>query len=265
MLTARYEDGEYLRRVPDWHAADAPWKAGHILRMLSRHGLRPRTICDVGCGAGAVLLELQKRLAHAPRLHGYDISPDAISLCRPKENGRLSFHHGDFLALGGEVFELLLSLDVLEHVPDYLGFLTSLRTRADRFVFHIPLDVSVQTVTQGSRHMDLMRERYGHLHYFTAETAFAALKDAGYGVDDFFYTWDSELEGWPPRAPGLKGALSYPLLCARYGFERLAFELRPDLTARFRPAYNLLVLARPARKPTLVPNTSRPLEGELAC
>ncbi|MFZ5472156.1 MAG: class I SAM-dependent methyltransferase [Myxococcota bacterium] len=234
MLTARYEEGEYLRKVPDWHAADAPWKAGKVFQLLEKHQLAPQTVCDVGCGAGEILAQLQPRLRRGARLTGYDISSQAIALCKAKENAHLTFHQRDFAREGREVFDLLLALDVFEHVADYLGFLAAVRERARWFIFHIPLDVSSQAVARGSRHLLHMRRQYGHLHYFTAETAQATLIDTGYLVEDACYTWDGELDHWP----------LHPWRCLTYGLERLAFRLAPGLTARLRPAYNLLVLAK---------------------
>ncbi len=246
MLTERYEHGEYLEKVPDWHASDAPWKAGHVLDMMRRHRLEPRTVVDVGCGAGAILSELQAQLPAETSFTGYDISKQAIELCRPKENARLRFHRGDFLRESEDEFDLLLCLDVFEHVANYLDFLSALRTRARKLIFHVPLDLSVQSVAQTSRHMLYMRRRYGHLHFFTAETAIAALTDAGNAIYDAFYTWDDELDGWPEMRPGLKGVLLHPLRCAAYGVEHWLYRHRPSAVARLRPAYNLMVLARSA-------------------
>ena len=247
MLAERYLNGEYLAQVPDWHAADAPWKAQKVLELLHRNGIAPRTVCDVGCGSGEILVQLQGRLPKGARLTGYDISGQALSLCRPKENAHLSFRQADLTREPPQVsFELLLCLDVFEHVPDYLGFLHALRQRADLFAFHIPLDLSVHTVARASRHLLQMRERYGHLHYFTAETALATLGQTGFEVVDSLYTWDHAGGLFPPRAPGLRGVVRYPLRFGAHLAERLAFRVAPDLTARFRPAYNLLVLARPA-------------------
>jgi SAM-dependent methyltransferase len=243
MFTARYEQGEYLEKVPDWHAADAPWKAGHVLQMMRRHRLEPRTVADVGCGAGGILVELQAQLDAGTSFTGYDISSQAIALCRSRENARLRFHHGDFLRETPETFDLLLCLDVFEHVGNYLEFLRSLRARARRMIFHVPLDLSVQSVARSSRYMLYMRRRYGHLHYFTAETAFAALTDAGYAIDDAFYTWDNEPLGWPERKPGLRGRLLHPLRCAAYDVEHWLYRHRPSVAARLRPGFNLLVLA----------------------
>jgi hypothetical protein len=65
---------------------------------------------------------------------------------------------------------LRLFLDVFEHVPEYLGFLTELCDRAGLFVFHIALDLCAWGVTFRSRWMLHMRETYGRPHYFSYET-----------------------------------------------------------------------------------------------
>lgn len=242
-LSSQYCEGDYLEKVPDWHAGDSPWKAGKVLEILRRNAIVPDSVCDVGCGAGDILVQLQKSLGQGVRLVGYDISPQAIALCAPKANAGLQFRQGDFLKDCNEVFDVVLLLDVFEHLQDYLGFLADLRGRARWFVFHIPLDLNVEALLRRSRPMLEMRERYGHLHYFTAETALATLADCGYAVRDSFFTWDTEIGGRPKPLPGLKGRLRYPLTCAIYYFERIAFNFRPQVAARLRRRYNLMVLA----------------------
>jgi hypothetical protein len=178
-----YDDGTYLRNHPTWHAEDSAWKARKILLMLEKHALRPNTICEIGCGAGQILSELHTALPNA-ELHGYEISPQAYSLCRPEPG--VAFHLGDIF-LDDRFFDLGLMVDVLEHVPDYLGFLTRFRSKATHKIFHIPLDLSAQSVLRGSPLLQ-QRESAGHLHYFTRRTALATLEYAGYEVLDWFYT-----------------------------------------------------------------------------
>lgn len=57
-----YISGEYLNKNPTWHVEESPWKAQQILRMLTLHHLTPRSICEVGCGAGEVLKQLQEQM-----------------------------------------------------------------------------------------------------------------------------------------------------------------------------------------------------------
>jgi 2-polyprenyl-3-methyl-5-hydroxy-6-metoxy-1,4-benzoquinol methylase len=55
-----YSDGAYLEKNPLWHVDESPFKAKYILQMLRRNNLQPKSICEVGCGAGEVLNLLQQ-------------------------------------------------------------------------------------------------------------------------------------------------------------------------------------------------------------
>lgn len=226
-----YLNGEYPARNPRWHLEESAWKAVQIRRMLQKNRIAPATVCDVGCGAGEVLSQLQPSLSGECKLYGYDISPQAIDLARSRANERLHFCLADFCAVDGAWFDLLLVLDVFEHVEDHYGFLRRLKAKACYKLFHIPLDISMQTVL---RKDGLLKRRFlhDHLHFFSKETALQALQDADYEVLDWFYT---------ARAIELGDALSQRLLRIP---RKLCFALHNELTVRMLGGYSLLVLAR---------------------
>ena len=62
-MSGMYTSGEYLEKNPHWHAADSPWKAGQILKMIQKNGLHPATVCEVGCGAGEILKSTARGIA----------------------------------------------------------------------------------------------------------------------------------------------------------------------------------------------------------
>jgi hypothetical protein len=82
-------------------------------------------------------------------------------------------------------------LDVFEHVRDPFTFLEHSRQHARHFVFHIPLDLSAQSVLRGSPLMGV-RKSVGHLHFYTRELALETLTDSGYTIDDWRYTHAAE-------------------------------------------------------------------------
>lgn len=228
-----YQSGEYLDKNPRWHAADSPWKAAQILKMIRRQNLNPVTVCEVGCGAGEILNRLHAELP-ATNFFGYEVSPQAYEICSAKTKERLQFRLGDLLETE-ERFDLLLCIDVFEHVPDYLSFLERLRGRANRFIFHIPLDLSALSLLRPAR---LMKTRYGvgHLHMFTAETALAVLKDTGYEtLDSFFTAGGLELEKNQKRLRTVLANLP----------RRVLGKFSPRLAARILGGYSLLVFAKP--------------------
>lgn len=226
-----YTDGAYLEKNPHWHTDESPFKVEQILRMLTKNHLAPKVICEVGCGAGEVLRLLQGRMNDACRFWGYEISPQAFELCKSRANERLQFRLMDISREETGLFDMMLVLDVVEHVENYFGFLSDIRTKSDLKIFHFPLDLSAQAVAR-RRGLLKRRELYGHIQYFTKETALETLKDVGYDVLDWFYT---------PRCIELaKEVIQKIGLWPR----RIFFAIHPDLTVRVLGGYSLLVLAR---------------------
>jgi 2-polyprenyl-3-methyl-5-hydroxy-6-metoxy-1,4-benzoquinol methylase len=92
----------------------------------------------VGCGAGEVLKQLQQRLDNECDFLGCDISPQAIELCRSRANDKLHFELGDATIISGRFFDVILVLDIIEHLEDYFSFLRIVTERALYKIFHIP-------------------------------------------------------------------------------------------------------------------------------
>lgn len=185
-----YQTGEYLDSNPDWHAADAPFKARWILKILRQHNVEPASIVEIGCGSGEILVNLAKMFPQA-QLAGYDISPQACRISASKATDRLSFYEADYLAEPPVPTDLLMAIDVFEHVEDYMAFIRAMKGRATWKLFHIPLDMSVQGLLRGTTMMQA-REVVGHLHYFYKDTALATLRDCGCEIVGWNYTFGTE-------------------------------------------------------------------------
>lgn len=230
-MSAIYEDGSYLAKNPDWHEEDSPWKARQIGKIMEKNFLHPKTVCEIGCGAGGILSQMAKNVPDCDYV-GYDISPQAIELCRTKTSANLTFRHEDLLKDDRASFDVVMAIDVFEHVEDYFGFLRKLKEKAEYKIFHIPLDLSVQTVIRSSPILRC-RSVVGHIHYFTKETALESLKDTGYSVVDYCYTagsLDLPNRSWQMRV------LALP--------RKIAFFFNRDLAVRWLGGYSLLVLAK---------------------
>jgi hypothetical protein len=230
-MTNMYLDGSYVKNNPSYHVEDSPWKTQQILKMVNMHQLQPNSVCEIGCGAGEILRQLQDDLSKDATFHGYDISPQAIELAQQKANQRLQFYCQDLLLKDTDLYDLLLCIDVFEHVEDYMDFLRRLRQKSVYKIFHIPLDLSVQTVLRETPIVDL-RHSVGHLHYFTKETALLTLKDTGYEIVDWFYT---------STAIALGKTLKTKIANLP---RKLLSSIAPDLTVRIFGRYSMLVLAK---------------------
>lgn len=228
-VTRIYQDGTYLKNNQAWHAEDSSWKAKHITTILHNNNVNPRNICEVGCGAGEILKQLSGIYKNTDFV-GYELSPQAFKLCKERESERIKYYLENIFEQNA-FYEVLLCIDVFEHVEDYMGFLKALKTKSTFKIFHIPLDVSVLAVLRLA--MISARQRVGHLHYFTRETALATLEDCGYEIVDSFYT--TSFFDFPPKTLKAKVA-RWP--------RKIVFDMSPDLGVRLLGGCSLLVLAK---------------------
>ena len=191
-IESRYLDSSYLAENPNWDRQDAPWKAAKVHAILSDHQINPVSICEVGCGSGDILVHLAQLFPDAA-LVGYDISPQAAEFWKEHQSVTgerekiIEFHLGDFHAINKQKFDVLLMLDVFEHVRDPYTFLEMSQNHAEYFIFHVPLDLSANSVARGKPLIDTQK-KVGHLHFYTKDLALATLRRAGFKVVDWQYT-----------------------------------------------------------------------------
>ncbi|MHC1623668.1 MAG: class I SAM-dependent methyltransferase [Candidatus Methanospirareceae archaeon] len=227
-----YNNGVYLAKNPTWHIEDSHWKATQILKMMQRNNLRPRTVCEVGCGAGEILRQLQINMATDCFFSGYEISNQAFELSKNKANDRLQFKLMDFLAEKDVFFDIILLIDLIEHLEDYYTFLRQLRSKSVYKIIHVPLDMSAQMV---ARRVPIMavRNSVGHIHYFMKDIVISFLKDTGYEILDYFYT--AESLDLPPRSLEMK--------IARIP-RKILFAINKDIAVRTLGGFSLMVLVK---------------------
>jgi SAM-dependent methyltransferase len=233
-MDSLYTGGGYLETHPTWHAEDAAWKAAQLFALFRDRHVRPATVCEVGCGSGEILRELERAMPKTTRFTGYDISADALAMAAKKPTAHVRFVLGDFLKTS-EQYDLLLLMDVVEHVEDYYTFLKAVRGRARQFAFHFPLDASAQALIRLKPLMDA-RFRTGHLHYFFKDQVVSLLKECGYRLVEYRYT-----------ASGVDRPAGSPANWLARLPRRFLFRFWPDFTVRLLGGYSLLVLAEPIR------------------
>jgi 2-polyprenyl-3-methyl-5-hydroxy-6-metoxy-1,4-benzoquinol methylase len=146
-------------------------RADTLLAFLSYLGISPSRCLDIGCSSGVLLQRFQERFGcevigiepgeayrECAQAHGLIVYPDIL----------------DLLAASEATFDLISMVHVLEHLPDPVGYLTSLRER------HLtPSGWLLIEVPNLYAHDSF---EIAHLTSFSAHTLQQVLKKAGYGV-----------------------------------------------------------------------------------
>lgn len=226
-----YNNSEYLANNPNWHQEDSFVKASHIVKILQKNSIRFRTLAEIGCGTGEILIELKKQLnASELELFGYDISKDAVRLAEQKNSG-ITIECKDITRDPSfQKKDVILVIDVLEHLRDYFTFLDDIREKAAYTVFHIPLDMFVWSLFREQMLIE-SKQRVGHIHNFTEEFILSVLRDHGYTVLDHFYTEPDY------SSTSLKQKFVN-------GLKKFLFTLSPRLCVKTLGGFSIMVLCR---------------------
>lgn len=229
----RYLDSTYLDLNPDWHREDALWKAKLIVAILKDHQIQSNSICDVGCGTGDILRCLRTSFPQST-LFGYDISNQVTRFWADDKVvsiGGGGFKLGNFHELNTMHYDVLIMLDVFEHVRDPFTFLEGLKSHAKKFIFHIPLDLSACGVARKTPLLNAWRN-VGHISHYNKDLALEILADCGYSIIDWRYTGASL--NAPNRTLKIRLA-SIP--------RKIFYWINKDLGVRLLGGETLLVLA----------------------
>lgn len=228
----RYLNGDYANKNPNWDSTDSSWKVQKLCQLLLTHDCKPSSIVEIGCGSGAILFELRKFFPEAS-LTGFDIAPEASRFWIKASSLGIRLELADYLLLNEPIPDLILIFDVLEHLGNPWEFLAMLRDRSKLIAIHFPLDLSALSVLR-ERPLLMVRDKVGHLHYFTPGLAISLLEESGFEIIEARYTGAS----LHSSQRSLKSRLASFL---RRGF----YAINKDFGVRLVGGETLMVLAKP--------------------
>jgi len=230
-MTDRYFDGTYLKTNPSWHIEDSHWKSQQIKKIMIKNNVNPKTICEVGCGAGEILNQLYQTYSSEISYFGFEISPQAYELCKKQKNDKIQYYLDDLSNMKNTFFDVILLIDVIEHIEDMFNFLRKIKDKGEYKIFHIPLSIVFFNIVNGNT---LSEEiiHLGHIHFFTKDIALETLRNNGYEILDCIYTPSFEKY----HSDLFNEILSFP--------QKIVYKLNSDFGIRVFGGSSLLVLTK---------------------
>ena len=137
-IEARYLSSGYITENPSWDVEDCYLKAGKVPELLEANFIVPKSMVDVGCVAGSVLLQMRDVYPNAS-LTVYDNAPDAEHFGITPRAAGIDRVIGNFLDSSVPIQVAQLLLDVVDQLKAPFSFLSKLKGRAKHYVSHFPL------------------------------------------------------------------------------------------------------------------------------
>jgi len=179
---------EYLRLNPNMHLEDSLAKVKQVLNVIPK-GVTFKSMLDVACGAGLITMEVAKELKIQKSV-GIDISNKMIEKAKEIDKDNLvQWEVADIFKykLSSE-FDLVLCVDILEHLEDDLGFLEKVSEIGKYAIVKTPLERSLF-----SRFLVRLRifdpwedtkERYGHLQHYDEKSLTSLIAESGFTIEE---------------------------------------------------------------------------------
>lgn len=224
-----FYEKNYLKNNPSWHSEDSHFKSTAILEIIKKNKIKFKNFCEIGCGAGKVV-EIISSKYKKKKFFGYEISKIAFKMC----NNRLSNvkYYNKSLESIKKKFDIILCADVLEHVENPYLFLRNIKKKSKYQVFHVPLDLSVNSILRKSVLLSVRKE-VGHLHLYTKKLIIDDLKRSNFEIIDYFYTFNLNI---------YKNGSFFQKLFAV--LRNLFYFLNKDLAVNLLGGYSILILTK---------------------
>lgn len=144
-----YSSGEYIELNPSLHNEDSFFKFSNIKDVLQKSGILEFNvkykILDIGGGNGQVGKYFCEYLIEK----GIDFEFDALDLSEDMlkiqklNNQYLSRTYSGELDLVPECYDIILLIDVIEHIEEYNSFLNKLNFKTSHVIFNIPIEKNI--------------------------------------------------------------------------------------------------------------------------
>lgn len=179
---------EYIKNNPDLGSKDIATKVRAIEAIINKDKIKLDSILDIGCGSGAILMNLLSDY-QIKKACGIDISETMINtaikkdLCKAARWIRSDIFDGDF-----RDYDLVLAIDIIEHIENDSILLKTIIKWGDYFVFKVPIEDNhvvnlIKFLSFGIIDSSKSTEKkYGHVHHYSEQAFTELVKNSGYEI-----------------------------------------------------------------------------------
>jgi len=135
-------------------------------------------ILDIGGGAGLLgkfVCEWFENRGYRVFAAALDLSEEMLEIQKRNNPYIKSIYHGDIVLLGEEVFDLVLMIDVIEHIENCEQFADNLNKYTEFIIYNIPVEINLvdtlRNIAMQKRYYKIQTESLGHIHFFSVQSA----------------------------------------------------------------------------------------------
>lgn len=190
-----YAKNEYINRNPSLHQEDSSWKVSKItpliMKAMKNIDKEEINLLDIGGGAGQILKMVSKNIEdkHDRKVNNFalDLSPGILEI-QKENNPGLKCLNEDICnnSLKDKEIDIILMIDVLEHIPNDDVALKELRRIFDFAILKVPLENNMYSKLLTFLKRNKSREQVGHINFYTLNELKSLISNNGEIVDLYF-------------------------------------------------------------------------------
>lgn len=252
--TDPYVDDKYWAKNQNFFEIDTLFKVNKIIPFieiaLKEINKDEINILDVGGGSGLILMHIARYIesSHQIRVNKFalDLSPKALKIQKNNNPDLLKTLKEDIsqCSLKNGEIDIVLMIDVLEHVPDTRKTLSELQRISSFTIFKVPIENTISfkviNLFSGNKYKKKINDM-GHIHIFSEKKLLIEIKKSYGTIIDYYYTnIFYELYKRGKDSSGNKISFFKKII---YYFSSIIFKISPKISSAILTDY-IMVIAK---------------------
>lgn len=177
-----FNEQTYIKHNPTLGYEDVDYKFSYIQQLLNELTFNKQeiSVLDVGGGGGflgKVIVEYFMSQGIKVKFYALDVSLKMLEIQKSNNPYMTDVFNCYLDELEIDTpFDLLLMIDVIEHIPDKDAASRKIQQISDYALYNIPTEVNLMALLKNiymkNNYYKMQRDSLGHLHFFTHRTAY---------------------------------------------------------------------------------------------